>query len=219
MSKVLVVSPHGDDETLGCGGTLLKHKANGDETHWLIVTKMGLGGAWSETQRANRRDEIKQVSAHYGFTGTHELGFHTTDLDRIPMAVLAQEFGKVLRAVKPDTVYLPFRGDSHTDHRVTFDAATGCAKWFRYPSVKTILAYETPSETECGLTDRFSPNVYVDITATLQGKIDAMAVYVSENAPYPMPRSPEALTALARYRGSSVGLQAAEAFMLLREVR
>ena len=217
--KILVVSPHPDDESLGCGGTLLAHKARGDETHWLLMTKMSIVGGFTRDQIAARAEEIKQIAAHFGFARTHELGFHTTDLDRIPLADLCNLIGKVIKAAAPETIYLPFWGDGHTDHQVTFHAASGCAKWFRYPSVKTIYCYETPSETECGLTDKFAPNVYVDIGATLGGKIAAMAIYASENGAFPFARSAEALTALARYRGSSVGLQAAEAFMLLREVR
>jgi len=107
----------------------------------------------------------------------------------------------------------------HTDHRAVFDAAAACTKWFRYPSVKRVLAYETLSETDFGLGTElgFRPNVFVDISPFLERKLQAMDIYASEIAPFPFPRSQDALRALARVHGTSSGYHAAEAFQLLRE--
>ena len=107
----------------------------------------------------------------------------------------------------------------HTDHRLVFDATSACAKWFRYPSVKRILAYETISETEFGLDPNnfFCPNYYVDIGEFLERKLEIMSVYQSELGDFPFPRSSEAIRALAVLRGSTSGFVAAEAFQLLRE--
>lgn len=92
-------------------------------------------------------------------------------------------------------------------------------KWFRYPSVKRILAYETLSETDFGLgTDLgFRPNIFINIENYLEDKLRAMDIYASELGRFPFPRSDEAIRALATLRGAASGFQAAEAFELLRE--
>ena len=98
------------------------------------------------------------------------------------------------------------------------EAASACTKWFRYPSVKRVLAYETPSETDFGIDPRdtgFKPNVFVDITVQLKRKVELMKIYASEVGEFPFPRSEEALRALAELRGSQAGYEAAESFSLL----
>ena len=107
----------------------------------------------------------------------------------------------------------------HTDHRLVFDAVASCTKWFRYPSVKRVLAYETLSETDFGLgtSQSFRPNVFVNIEPYLDDKIRAMDIYASEIGEFPFPRSHEAIQALAILRGAASGFKTAEAFELLRE--
>ena len=102
---------------------------------------------------------------------------------------------------------------------MVFDAASACCKWFRYPSVRRVLAYETLSETEFGLDPdtRFHPNVFVDISAFLERKIELLQIYKSELGHFPFPRSATAVRVLAQYRGANSGFEAAEAFQLLRE--
>jgi LmbE family N-acetylglucosaminyl deacetylase len=125
----------------------------------------------------------------------------------------------VFKAFQPVEVFLPSPSDVHTDHRAVFDAAAACTKWFRYPSVKRVLAYETPSETDFGLATGlgFRPNVFVDIAPYIEGKSKAMETYASEIAAFPFPRSHEALRSLAKVRGAASGYLAAEAIELLRE--
>ena len=129
-------------------------------------------------------------------------------------------FSTLVRTVQPQIVYLPFRGDIHTDHAAVFDAAAACTKWFRYPSVGRVLAYETLSETEFILNPEsrpFQPNVFVDISTYLDRKVELMMRFEGEHAAFPFPRSEQAIRALAQVRGATAGYQAAEAFMLLKE--
>ena len=114
---------------------------------------------------------------------------------------------------------IPHRGDVHSDHRIVFDAVTACTKWFRYPSVQRVLAYETVSETEFGLSKEqaFSPNYFVDISRFLTEKLRLMQIYESEISKPPFPRSVEVVKALAIWRGATSGYDAAEAFELLKE--
>lgn len=219
MTCVLVMAPHADDETLGCGGTLLRHMALGDTVHWLLVTAMDPVG-FSPERIASRRREIEAVSAAYGFSSVVELGFPTARLDTVPVDELVAAVGGTVGSIQPDVIYLPFPGDAHSDHRAVHTAAVATTKWFRYPSVKRVLACETPSETDFGLAADglpFRPNVFVDISPWLEAKIEIMRLYAGEMSGHPFPRSEVGLRALATVRGAQCGCVAAEAFMLLKE--
>ena len=217
--KTIVIAPHPDDEVLGVGGTLLRRKSEGAKVAWLVVTGISVESGWSEEKVKARANEIKRVTEFFDFDEVFTLNFPTTKLDRVPMSDLVAGISEVFRSFKPEEVFVPHPSDVHTDHRVVFDAAASCTKWFRYPSVKRVLAYETLSETDFGLgTDQgFRPNVFVDIEAFLDGKLRAMDIYASELGAFPFPRSHEAIRALATLRGAASGFKAAEAFVLLRE--
>ncbi len=222
MNTVLVIAPHPDDETLGCGGTLLKHIAAGDKVHWLIVTSMLSEQGFSEERIRSRANEIDRVTSAYGFASVHLLGFPTMMLDTIPKRDLINSLSKVIGSVRPQVMYLPYRNDVHSDHTNVFDVAISCTKNFRCPSIKSIRAYETLSETEFGLRSDdpgFRPNLFIDIAPFLERKLEIMHFYVSEIGSFPFPRSETALRAQASLRGSQSGVHAAEAFMLLKEIQ
>ncbi|ABC44955.1 PIG-L deacetylase family protein [Salinibacter ruber] len=220
MSTVLVIAPHPDDETLGCGGTILRHVEQGDTVYWLIVTHI-LEEFGFEAERIEQREqEIERVAGHYSIEQPINLKFPTTRLDAQPMNALVDAIGNAFQEIEPELVYTPYRNDIHTDHAVVFDAVTSCTKWFRYPSVQRVLAYETLSETEFTLNpdvSGFQPNVFIDITGKVEEKIGIMRIYDSEIGEHPFPRSESAIRARATLRGSTAGFDAAEAFMLLRE--
>ena len=221
MKKILAVAVHPDDETLGCGGALLKHKNNGDDIYWLIITSIDVENGWEKDKVESRRREIDSVSKMYGFCVTHSLNFPTTRLDTIPMKDLISEILKIIQKIKPDIIYVPNRSDIHTDHQVAFKAIMSCTKVFRNSFIRKILMYECLSETEFSpslQTDVFIPNVFVDITGFLEEKIKIMKMYRGEMGTFPFPRSKENIRALAMYRGATAGVEAAEAFVLLKEV-
>lgn len=217
--KTIVIAPHPDDEALGVGGTLLRRKAEGEKVAWLIVTGISVESGWREERVKQRADEIKRVTELFGFDEVFMLDFPTTQLDRVPMSDLVAGVSNVFRSFEPEEVFVPHPSDVHTDHRMVFDAVASCTKWFRYPSVKRVLAYETLSETDFGLgiSQGFRPNVFVDIEPHLEGKLQSMNIYASELGEFPFPRSHEAIRALATLRGAASGFKAAEAFELLRE--
>lgn len=218
--KTLVVAPHPDDELLGCGGTLLRRKADGGAIGWLIVTGLLESEGWAPDRIRTRDAEIDRVAATVGFDRVYNLRLPTTKLDAMPRADVIGKFSDVFKDFAPVEVFVPHPGDVHSDHRVCFEAALACTKWFRYPSVRRVLAYETLSETDFGLdpTNAFHPNVFVDVTEFIDRKIAAMEIYKSELAAFPFPRSVEALRALAAVRGAAAGVRAAEAFQLYREI-
>ena len=217
--KTIVIAPHPDDEVLGVGGTLLRRKSEGAKVAWLVVTGISIESGWSEEKVKARANEIKCVSEFFDFDEVFTLNFPTTQLDRIPMSDLVARISAVFKSFTPEEVFVPHPSDVHTDHRKVFNAAASCTKWFRYPSVKRALAYETLSETDFGLgaDQGFRPNVFVDIEPFLDDKLRAMNIYESELGVFPFPRSHEAIRALSTLRGAASGFKAAEAFELLRE--
>lgn len=217
--RTLVIAPHPDDETLGCGGTLLRRKANHEEIAWLIVTAISEQSGWPRERVHQREAEVAQVAELIGFNRVFNLQLPPAQLDQVPMAELAKKFSEVFDAFQPEEVFLPHRADVHSDHRIVFDVAATSTKWFRHPSVQRVLTYETISETEFGLApeSKFQPNCFIDISNYLDHKLKILAVYESELGAFPFPRSPEAIRAQAILRGAASGYNAAEAFQLLLE--
>lgn len=221
MKRVLVVAPHADDETMGCGGTLLRHISEGDSVHWVVVTGLREGGRFTKDQIKKRDAEIKQVKSAYRFTSAQVLEFPSARLDQTPLDEIISKMRELTKRVLPNLIYVPYRGDAHSDHSIVFDASAACAKWFRNPSVTRFLAYETLSETDFSLnpdTFGFRPNVFVGIADYLERKIKILSIYKMEMGRFPFPRSEKAVRALASLRGAASGFVSAEAFMLLKEV-
>jgi|MDTC01.2.fsa_nt_gb LmbE family N-acetylglucosaminyl deacetylase len=219
MSKILVMAPHPDDETLGCGGTLFRHKQEADELYWGIVTGISEENGWSAEAVEKRDAEIDSVAKKYGFTDIYNFQLPTTKMDTLPTSDLIEKISTVYKKVEPDIIYMPCAYDVHTDHQITARALQSTFKWFRYPHIQKVLMYETPSETEFNFIEKnvFKPNVFVNISDHLDGKIEAMKIYESEIGEFPFPRSEKIVRSLAALRGSQSGYEAAEAFELVYE--
>ncbi|MDC1038371.1 PIG-L family deacetylase [Candidatus Marinimicrobia bacterium] len=219
MSKILVIAPHPDDETLGCGGALFRHKANGDEIYWLIVTGISEDTSWSNDVVTKRDNEIDAVAEKYGFSDVFNLRLPTTKMDTLPVSDLIEKISNVYKKVEPDIIYMPFAYDVHTDHQIIAKALQSTLKWFRYPHIKKVYMYETPSETEFNFVENriFSPNVFVNISQYIDSKIETMIIYDGEMGEFPFPRSEKTLRSLAAWRGSQSGFESAEAFELVYE--
>lgn len=220
--NVLAVSAHPDDETLGCGGTLLRHRAEGHPIHWLITTK-AYWPKWDRECLRRKEEEIESVAAAYTMKGIHRLDFPATRLDEVPLEELMTGIQGVIERVRPEVVYLVHSGDVHSDHRIVFSACLSVMKPFhmRTWGIRRILCYETLSSTEAAapfLSPGFVPTVFKDITGILDRKIEVLNLFKSENQSDFMPRTPSAVRALARFRGASIGVGAAEAFSLIREL-
>jgi len=219
--RVLAVAVHPDDETLGCGGTLLRHAANGDTLHWLLVTA-ARSPDYAEAQAMQQAEQVETVRAAYPFAALHWLKFPSMRLDTTPLHELVGSIRRVMEEVRPETVFMPNAWDAHSDHRITFHAVSSALKAFHMLplGVKKLLACEVLSETDAASPPAghsYQPTVYVDITSTLKRKLEIMSLYESEVQQDPLPRSLSAVQALARYRGATIGVEYAEAFMLIRE--
>lgn len=220
MKKILFFAVHPDDETLGCGGTILKHKANNDQIYWVILTKANLKITTNQNFETIQKQYVSESAQAYNFNEIFHLDFLTTELDTYPLGKIVEKLSTIISNVKPDVIYIPNRSDIHSDHKVAFEAIMSCTKSFRYPFITKILMYETLSETEFSpslMPNAFVPNYFVDISLYLSKKMEIMKLFTTEQMEKPYPRSLSSIEALARYRGSRIGTEYAEAFVLLYE--
>ncbi len=215
--KVLVISPHPDDETLGAGGTLLKLKKEGHEIYWLNVTNMKTDYGYTAERVAERNKEIEEVAKAYQVDGFYNMELEPAGVDRYDVGELIPEFKEIFEEVKPDTILMPFQYDVHSDHRAIFDVVYSCTKSFRAPYIKNVLAMEILSETDqAERSHGFVPTVFVDVTDFLEEKIRIMKTYKSEIDVAPFPRNEDAIRGLAAYRGATAHYKYAEAFYLVK---
>ncbi len=221
MNRVLIIAPHADDEVLGCGGTIARYVDNGDDVH-VLVTTMGDPQMYPREVQEKLHQELGAAHDVLGVSSVQFLEFFAPKLDTIPGYKLAGAIDGVIRSLQPNIIYLPHRGDLHSDHQAVYQATLVASRPINSCSVREIFCYETLSETEWAAPfgdQTFIPTVFVNITDYLERKLKAMSCYQSQLKQAPHPRSLEALTALAKLRGATANLLAAEAFMLVRKIR
>lgn len=218
--RILVIAPHPDDEVLGCGGVIARHSARGDSVQVVVVSR-GAPDIFPPAEVEQTRSELAAAHKLLEVEEVHFLDFPAPRLDIVPSHVLADRLTRLVREIQPQTVYAPHWGDLHSDHKAVYWATLVAARANGGFFPKRLLCYETLSETEWGgpsPDSAFSPTVFVDISDFLETKLQAMACYRTQLKEFPQSRSLRSLEALARLRGSAVGLDAAEAFVLVRDV-
>ena len=220
--RIITICAHPDEETLGVGGTLLKHGAAGDELFWIIATQ-AWEPKWTSKIIEVKSEEVRKVAMAYCMKEYYSLGFPAAGLDTVAIDDLMDKINDVIIDVKPQIVYMVNGGDVHTDHYAVFRAAMSVFKPFYLLKlgVKRVLSFESLSSTEAGpySTGRvFLPNVFCDISPYIEQKLGIMEMYGTESQDDPLPRGPEAIRALARFRGATIGVPYAEAFTLLLDI-
>ena len=221
MKKLLVIAPHPDDEILGCGGTMIKNIKAGNEVYVCVVTK-GYPPLFNEQRTALNREDTIACHKAIGVKATFYLDFPSTQLETIARSDFNGKILEVVRDLVPDEVYIPHWGDMQKDHQMVAEACMVAVRPKYTPQVKRVYSYETMSETAWNapnVQNEFMPNVFVDISDTLEDKKNALAYFKLQVSEFPDARSIEAIDALAKYRGALMNLRAAEAFMLIREIR
>lgn len=221
MSKLLVIAPHPDDEILGCGGTMIKNIEEGNEVYVCIVTK-GPESLFPIELIEKTRQDARECHRKIGVTKTFFLDFPSVFLEECHRYELNDAILKVVREVMPDEVYIPHWGDMQKDHQIVADACMVALRPKYEPKVKHIYSYETMSETAWNapnVQNEFIPNVFVDINEQLCKKMEALGFFKTQLNQFPDARSLEAVEALAKYRGALMHVRAAEAFMLIREIK
>ena len=220
--KVIVISAHPDDEILGVGGTLIRHRDVGDEIYWIIVTNVSEEAGFTKERVDSRQQEIQLVADRLGVKKTYKLDYPTATLTDKEMIDMVPRIAEIFKEVEPTTFYSLNRSDAHSDHRVVFNAGVACTKSFRHPYLREVLMYECISETEFApmLPEKaFQPNCYIDISKQMDEKMELMKIYKSEIADHPFPRSERNIRAVGTFRGATAGVEYAEAFQLIKSIR
>jgi len=222
IKTILVVAAHPDDEVLGCGGTIARHVAEGDVVHVVFIAD-GVSSRDGEFQQelSERQCAQKKAIKILGIDSSFSLGFPDNRLDSVALLDIVQPIERLVNDIRPSVVYTHHHGDLNVDHRVTHQAVLTACRPQPSCSVGEILTFEVMSSTECaGISQpAFEPNVFVDISLYLLQKIKALEAYHMEMRKAPHSRSIDNLKALSTYRGHSVGVFAAEAFMAIRSLR
>lgn len=219
--NVLIIAPHQDDEVLGCGGTIVNRVARGDNVFVCVVTK-GREPLFNEEYVEKVLQEGKRADEFLGVKEVIYLDFPAVMLEDVPRYRLNDAILEVIKKISPSEVYIPHRGDMQMDHKIVADAAMVALRPKYNLGVRRIYAYETLSETGWDIpnvANEFIPAVYEDISSALVKKVSAMRFFESQLQEFPNARSIEAIEALAKYRGSTILKNAAEAFVLIREIR
>lgn len=224
MMKVLVIAAHPDDEVLGCGGTIARLAKEGHDVHIAIlgegITSRFAGRELADPDQVRGlHDRSRQAARLLGAREPDLFCFADNRFDTIPLLDVVKTIEGLVEKISPRVIYTQHGGDLNVDHRIVFQATLTAARPKAGSCVEAIFAYEVPSSTEWAFhkfEPAFRPNVFKDIGKTLEVKLRAMEIYDSETRKPPHPRSREVLSAIARRWGSVAGLDAAEAFELVR---
>lgn len=224
--RILIVAAHPDDEILGCGGTISRLVKKGHEAFTLILGE-GITSRDEKRDREKRNNELgqlrKDIEAANKMIGVKKVyiyDFPDNRFDEMPLLDIVKTVEKVKKEVAPDMIFTHHGGDLNIDHRITFHAVLTACRPLKGERAREIYSFEVPSSTEWppDSSRYFMPNYYIDVSESLNEKTGAMKKYRSEIRDFPHPRSEKAIEILARSRGISVGLECAEAFMLIRKI-
>lgn len=223
MDTVLAVVAHADDEILGCGGALFKHSSQGDKVFVLVMAD-GVSSRNNASQKekekrihlAQRVQQLMEIESYF-FCDLPD-----NQLDTVSRLTINQTIEVKLAEIQPSIVYTHHWGDLNIDHRLVHEATTVACRPFLNQTTKSLRFFEVSSSTDWQVprtSSDFAPNLFIDISQTLKKKLQALRIYENEMRSWPHARSYQAVEALARWRGASVGLAAAEAFVIGREIK
>ena len=227
MRNILVLVAHPDDEVLGCGGTIARLTLEGHEVYVAILGE-GITSRYDKREQADQKvlEEFqarsRQVAKLLGAKELFLYGFPDNRFDTVPLLDIVKTIENLINRLQPKVVYTHHGGDLNIDHVITHRAVMTATRPVKTCPTKEIYAFEVPSSSEWAFGQfkpSFQPNVFVDISVTLETKLQAMQMYESETRPFPHPRSTVTLQTLAKRWGSLVGLEAVEAFELIRSIR
>lgn len=216
--KLLIIAAHPDDEVLGAGGTVARAAAAGAETAVLVLGEGATSRPEGDRQAVDRLAlECRLAAEELGVTELVQLTYPDNRFDSVDLLEIVRSVEREIARVGPSIVITHHPGDVNVDHRRTHEAVLAATRPIAPSPVRHVLTFEVPSSTEWGSPSvPFVPTVFVDIADTLETKVSALRCYRSELRDHPHPRSVEGVRSLARVRGSTAGMAAAEAFSLVR---
>ncbi len=219
--NILVIVAHPDDEVIGCGGALTKHYQNGDDITIVYMTDGVSARGKCAKEAAERKVMAEKVAIKLNAT-QHYCNFPDNQMDSIPLLDVVQSIELITKKMTIDIIYTHHIGDLNIDHRIVHQAVMTAFRPVPGKSIPSIYNFEVNSSTEWNTPNSsqcFIVNYYVDISHQITEKMALLACYQTEMSTYPHSRSIEAIEALAKVRGSSVGISFAEAFMLVRQLQ
>ena len=220
--RIAAIFAHPDDEVLGCGASLALHADRGDQVRILLLaTGLAARAKPSAAALKTLRTQAQAAAEVLGATSVDFADFPDNAMDSVPLLAVVKQVEQFLGRHGADVIYTHHAGDLNVDHRVTHQAVVTATRPTPGAGDIEILASEVNSSTEWATPPLapFVPTDFVDVAATLQRKIDALSCYASEVRGWPHPRSADGVRALGRWRGTSCGCEAAEAFSLVRRIR
>jgi LmbE family N-acetylglucosaminyl deacetylase len=222
IRRIAAIFAHPDDEILACGGTMAAHARAGHEVRSLILaTGLASRGAVSDDEISRLRAQGEAAARKIGAAGIEFADFPDNAMDSVPLIAVVQRIEAFLKRFAADVIYTHHSGDLNVDHRIVAQAVVTARRPLPGAGAVEILACEIPSATEWSAPGQypFVPTDFVEIADHLAAKQQALACYEGELRAWPHPRSLEGVAALARWRGSQSGYEAAEAFYQIRRVR
>ena len=225
MKKILIIAAHPDDEVLGCGGTIARLNKEGYELYTLILGE-GITSRDDVRNKGKRKEEIdtlrQQSNNANKILGVKEVlffSFPDNRFDAVPFLDIVKTIEKVKKEIKPGIVFTHYEKDLNIDHQITYKAVITATRPLREETVKEVYSFEIPSSTEWSYPLSFSPNVFYNISETMNIKLRALEEYKTELREYPYPRSLKGIKLIAKTWGMKVGLNYAEAFKMIRSVK
>ena len=223
MRRILIIVAHPDDEVLGCGGTIAKHSDLGDLVNVIFLadgvnSRSDAGLIELEIRKTNAKAACKILGVNHISFGQ----FPDNKLDTLPLIEIVKYIETALTEFNPDIIYTHSALDLNIDHQIVNRAVITATRPQGNSSIKTILSFEILSSTEWFFSEMmpaFKPNWFEDISKTLDRKIEAIEAYRGELRDWPHPRSIQGIRHLAGFRGATIGVAAAESFMLLRHIK
>ncbi|MHC4183811.1 MAG: PIG-L deacetylase family protein [Planctomycetota bacterium] len=222
---ILIVAAHPDDEVLGCGGSAAKLVSNGDEVYTLILGQ-GIASRYENGDEEKIKGEIEELRTHVyaanKIIGVKEVFIHDfpdNKFDSVPLLDLIKVVEQKKAKVKPDIIFTHYSGDLNIDHQLTYKAVMTAVRPLPNETVREIYSFEVLSSTGLAYPTPFSPDVFFDISETIDLKLEAMSTYKSELREFPHPRSLKGIKLNAKYWGMTVGLKYCEAFKNIRVVK
>jgi LmbE family N-acetylglucosaminyl deacetylase len=235
--KILIIAAHPDDEVLGMGGTIKKYTKSKNKVK-IVILATGIFARRSQNlknstkynvkkdikekmlkQKNILREESKEANKILGVKDIEFYDFPDNEMDTISNLEITKTIENIIEKFKPSVIYTHSPIDVNIDHKMIFYATLTATRPTRGNSVKEVYSFEIPSSSEWNFTEAFNPNTFVDIEKELSYKIKAMQKYKSEIEKFPHPRSPKALEAIAHRWGTVSGVKAAEAFVLIRNLK
>ncbi len=225
---VAAVVAHPDDEIIGIGGTLLKHIENNDKVYVFILCE-GRSSRYESYEDYLKSGEVSspvetiEALSCLGIeiNQLNFFQFKNNRLDTMARLDLIKLIEYEVGQVSPDIIYTHYYDDLNIDHKIISNAVVTAFRPFEGSCVKEILFFETLSSTEyaCALHKAFCPNLFVDISQQLEGKLKALSCYKSELRSLPHPRNLVMVKNHCILQGAKIGVRAAECFMVSRIIR